>query len=218
MKKQTLAASRIAVSVALLCAATFATTAQAHNVVSNDADPSMVTNSVNTMRTELQNTFRAMDELVAVINADDLTDPVAIDDFDVNAARTRFLAAGLIADPTIWDDAAGIIEAKGFVPYIEDLKARMSKFDVLLAETGTKIGAWSELDSDDRIDAVINNTDHNIMVPLAQLQAQMTKLHGFAQVGLLVYAELSYTDNNVGSLIGDVDQVNQAAAAEPAMA
>lgn len=202
MKKTIMTVSaRLAAACALLSSTAMAVQASAFDTISGDNAPSDIDGIVMEMRQQLDPVNATLSELLGIIQERNLTDPISADNFDIDAVGAKFRAAGMISDVTVWNAAATVIEKNGFYGFIEEAKVQMSKLDQMLAATETKLSSWGMLDDDDRMSAIMNNDDTNIIMSLAVMQTSVIAFANFAMAGILIFAELSYVDLEAGSLV-----------------
>jgi hypothetical protein len=193
------AVAKIAASVSALAMAVSATQVSASNAVAgiSDSDP---TDHIADARKSLETTMHLTDELVGIMTSEHASDPIDMDNFDIDVVGAKLRKAGLISDMTSWNDAAGKIESDGFAAYLDDLKLRASTLNQQLAGVDQKIGAWMQLDYDQRIAAIYGNTDDNIVPVLAKIKIDAQQFDAFAHAGKMVFAELTQSDSAAGQV------------------
>ncbi len=194
------AVAKIAASASALAMAVSATQVSAYNTIAGSSD-SNPNDHLADARHQAVSTKHLTDELLGIMTSEHASDPIAMDNFDIDAVGAKLRKAGLISDMTSWNDAAGKIESDGFAAYLDDLKARVSTLDQQLAGIDQKIGAWMQLDYDQRIAAISGNTDDNVVPALAKIKVDAQQFDAFTQAGLMTFAELSYVDDENGSLV-----------------
>lgn len=187
--------ARLAVAVSLLASSASGLQASAFGVIAGDTSPTML-DDVSGLRQQLQDVDHLAGEIIGLVDANHLSDPIAFDGFDYKEVGAKFIELGFVGDIDIFKSAGESIEEDGILGFVEDLKTRVSQFDQLLAKIGHDLDAWTKLDDEKRIDAILGNDDNNVMPALAKLQTATAQFHSFAQAGWLIFAELSYIDQS----------------------
>lgn len=203
MKKTSIVgiAARLAAGIALVSSTALTAQATVFGTIAGDTQPTDLDDMFLKMHKQFDNINAISYEMIAMINDKHLVDPISADGFDFKAIGAQMLAAGMITDTGIWTDTVTVIEGKGFAAYVDQLQKRMSVLDKLLGTVGVKISHWAELDEDDRIAAVMENTDANIIPALAQLHTAVVTFQSYAMIGVLTFAQMSYIDNDTSSLV-----------------
>lgn len=196
MKKTSIltVSARLAVAVSLFASSTSGLQASTFGIIAGDTSSTMLDDAVNGLRKQLQDVDHMTSEVIGLVNDDHLADPIALDGFDYTEVGAKLIELGFISNVDTFNRAAETIEAKGVIGFCEELKVEISKFDQLLAKTDRDLSAWARLDDDKRTEAILGNSDTNVMPALAKLQTATAQFHSFAQAGWMIFAELSYRD------------------------
>lgn len=203
MKKTSIVgiAARFAAGIALVSSTALTAQAAAFGTIAGDKEPNGIDDMFLKMRKQFEHINYDARELTGMINDQMLADPVTVDGFDFQTIGEQLFKSGMIADMAIWNDAATTMKSKkGFMAYIDQVQTRLSTLDQMLATIGSKIAHWATLSEDDRMAAVMNNTDDNIMPALAQLHAAVTMFGNYTMVGVIVFAQMSYDSTDTGAL------------------
>jgi uncharacterized protein YjgD (DUF1641 family) len=158
----------------------------------------------------IENTARTLAEMIAKS-----ADPISMDNVDISALGDKFKDSGTIVDMTAWDNAAALIEDKGFGAFLNELRTMNSNLDRVIYNAETKFTAWDKLDDTDRMAAITGSDDDSLTPAVAKLGTSVTQLHSFATVGMMMLHELTYQDDQIGDV---EDQKVGAMTAEPAEA
>ena len=159
-------------------------------VVSGDNEPKSIDNAFLELHQLLQPIDTAAHDVAMLIKTD--KDPVSLDAFDIDEVGQQFQAAGEITDMNAWRAAASLIQTRGFVAYLEELRMMNSKLDRLVADSNDTFSNWANQPAEDRL----TNTDA-ISAALATLSTSSTGLQNYAIAGMLVLKELTKRDHDI---------------------